>query len=69
MLGIEAMGSLLSQYIDGTERIILYISRTVLPNEKNWSIQQLEALGIIWACETVRPYIIGTKVLIITDHK
>jgi hypothetical protein len=66
---IEGLGAILSQTIDGTERIILYISRTVQPNEKNWSIQQLEALGIIWACETVRPYIIGTKVLIITDHK
>ena len=66
---IEGLGAILSQTIDGTERIILYISRTVQPNEKNWSIQQLEALGIIWACETVRPFIIGTKVLIITDHK
>lgn len=66
---IEGLGAVLSQTIDGTEIIILYISRTVQPNEKNWSIQQLEALGIIWACETVRPYIIGTKVLIITDHK
>jgi hypothetical protein len=66
---IDGLGAVLSQVIDGEERIILYISRTVQPNEKNWSIQQLEALGIIWACETVRPYIIGTRVLIITDHK
>jgi hypothetical protein len=34
-----------------------------------WSIQQLEALAIIWACETVRAYIIGSKALIKTDHK
>ncbi len=66
---IDGLGAVLSQVIDGEERIILYISRTVQPNEKNWSIQQLEALGIIWACETVRPYIIGTRVLIITDQK
>jgi transposase InsO family protein len=66
---IDGLGAVLSQVIDGEERIILYISRTVQPDEKNWSIQQLEALGIIWACETVRPYIIGTRVLIITDHK
>jgi hypothetical protein len=36
---IEGLGAILSQTIDGTERIILYISRTVQPNEKNWSIQ------------------------------
>ena len=29
----------------------------------------MEALAIIWACENVRPYIIGSKVLIKTDHK
>ena len=65
----EGLGATLAQRIDGQEHVIQYISRTVQPNEKNWSIQQLEALGIIWACETVRPYIIGTKVLFRTDHK
>ena len=66
---IDGLGAVLSQVINNEERIILYIIRNVQPNKKNWSIQQLEALGIIWACETVRPYIIGTRVLIITDHK
>jgi hypothetical protein len=66
---IDGLGAVLSQVINNEERIILYIIRNVQPNEKNWSIQQLEALGIIWACETVRPFIIVTRVLIITDHK
>ena len=65
---IDGLGAILSQVIDNEEPIILCISRTVQPNEKNWSIQ-LEALGIIWACEKVRQYIIGTRVLINTDHK
>ena len=56
-------------YTNGTERVIQYINRTVQPNEKKLNIQQLKALEIIWACETVRPYIFGTKVLIFTDHK
>jgi hypothetical protein len=38
-------------------------------NQTNWNVQQLEALAIIWACETLRAYIIGSKVLIKTDHK
>ena len=58
----EGLGATLAYRIDGQEHVVQYISRTVQPNEKNWSIQQLEALCIIWACETVRPYIIGTKV-------
>jgi hypothetical protein len=48
---IDGLGSVLSQEINGEEQIILYISRTVQPNEKAWSISQLEA--IIWACETI----------------
>ena len=66
---IEGLGATLSQIINSREQVIQYISRSLQPNEKNWSIQQLEALAIIWACETVRAYIIGSKVLIKTDHK
>ena len=66
---IEGLGATLSQIINSREQVIQYISRSLQPNEKNWSIQQLEALAIIWTCETVRAYIIGSKVLIKTDHK
>ena len=66
---IEALGATLSQIIKSEEQVIQYLSRTVQPNERHWCIQQLEALAIIWACETVRPYIIGSKVRIRTDHK
>jgi hypothetical protein len=44
---IDGLGAVLSQEINGEEQIILYISRTVQPNEKAWSIQQIEALAII----------------------
>ena len=59
----------MQHYLRSLIQVVQYISRSLQPNEKNWSIQQLEALAIIWACETVRAYIIGTKVLIKTDHK
>ncbi len=44
---IDGLGAVLSQEINGEEQIILFISRTVQPNEKAWSIQQIEALAII----------------------
>ena len=66
---IDGLGGTLSQIVNSEEKVIQYISRSLQPNEKNWNIQQLEALAKIWACENVRPYIIGSKVLIKTDHK
>ena len=65
----EGLGAAPSQDINGKEQVIQYISRTVQRNEKKRNIQQLEALAIIWVCETVKPYIIGTQVFIFTDHK
>ena len=66
---LDGLGATLSQIIDSQERVIQYLSRTLQPSERHWPIQQLEALAIIWACESSRAFIIGTKVLIKTDHK
>ena len=60
---------MLCQRIDEEERVILYISRTLQENERKWTVREKEALGIIWACEQFRPYIIGSKFTVETDHE
>ena len=65
----EGLGATLSQMIDEKERIIQYLSRTVLPNEKKWPVRELEALAIVWACGMCRQYVIGTHFIIETDHE
>ena len=55
--------------IKGVNRINCYLSRTLQPGERKWNIRELEALGILWALETLRPYLIGFKFTVVTDHE
>lgn len=65
----NGIGAVLTQVLDGQERVVMYISRTLQPAEQKWCVREKEALAIIFACESFRPYLIGTKFTIQTDHQ
>ncbi len=66
---MEGLGAVLCQVIDGKERVVQYISRTVTPQEqKNFSSNDLELAAIVWACDTFRPYVEGRHFILRTDH-
>lgn len=48
---------------------IAFASRTVQPAEKNYSITELELLGIVYACQQFRIYILDFPVKVYTDHQ
>ena len=63
------ISGILCQRIDGKEKVILYLSRTLTSGERKWHARELEALTIMWSCETLRPYLIGEHFIVETDHQ
>ncbi|CAB1101076.1 unnamed protein product [Ectocarpus sp. CCAP 1310/34] len=67
---IDGFGASLEQeQLDGSVRPIVYISRATLPAERNWTVLDLEAGGIVWAIKRLRGYLWSTKSIIYSDHK
>ena len=49
-------------------RTIYYARKTVNEAQENYSTTEKEMLAIVFACEKFRPYILGSHVIIHTDH-
>ena len=62
------LGPMITQKIDGVEKVLAFASRAIHKNEKNYSVTEKECLSVKWACEKFRGYIEGEKFTIITDH-
>ena len=63
-----AMGARLGQRIDKMFKTIYYSSKTFNEAQENYSTTEKEMLATVLACENFRPYILGSHVIIHTDH-
>ena len=63
-----AMGAVLGQRKEKIFRAIYYASRTFNVAQENYSTTEKEMLAIVFACEKFRPYILGSHVIVHTDH-
>ena len=63
-----AMGTVLGQRKEKILRTIYYASRTFNEAQENYSTTEKEILAIVFYCEKFRQYILGSHVIIHTDH-
>ena len=63
-----AMGVVLGQKTDKMFRAIYYASKTFNEAQENYSTTEKEMLAMVFACEKFRPYILGSHVIIHTNH-
>ena len=63
-----AMGAVLGQRKEKIFRAIYYASRTFNEAQENYSTTENEMLAIVFACEKFRPYILGSHIIVHTDH-
>ena len=63
-----AMGAVLGQRNEKIFRTIYYASRTFNEAQENYSTTEKEMLAVVFACEKFRQYILGSHVIIHTDH-
>ena len=63
-----ALGAILSQRKDRKLHVIYYASRTLNDAQINYATTEKELLDIVFAFDKFRSYLIGSKVIVYTDH-
>ena len=63
-----SMGVVLGQRAYKTFRAIYYARKTFNEAQENYSTIEKEMLAIVFTCEMFRPYILGSHVIVHTDH-
>ena len=63
-----AVGAILGQTKDKKHHAITYASKTLTRAQLNYAMIEKELLAVVFAINKVRPYLVGTKVIIYTNH-
>ncbi|XP_050101964.1 uncharacterized protein LOC126582037, partial [Malus sylvestris] len=63
-----ALGAVLGQRKDKQPHVIYYASRTLNDAQLNYSTTEKELIAVVFALDKFRSYLLGTKVIIYTDH-
>ena len=64
----HAVGAVLGQRKDKKLHVIYYASKTLDEAQQNYATTEKELLAIVFAFEKFRSYLVGSKVIVYTDH-
>ncbi|XP_074305533.1 uncharacterized protein LOC141640750 [Silene latifolia] len=63
-----AVGAVLGQMVDRKNHVIYYTSKTLDQTQCGYSTTEKEMLAIVHAVENFRQYLVGSKVVVYSDH-
>ena len=63
-----AVGAVLGQRIDKKPTAICYASKTLVDAQLNYTTTEKELLVVVFALEKFRSYVLGSKIIVYTDH-
>jgi hypothetical protein len=63
-----AVGAVLGQRIEKLPHVIYYASRTLNDTQLNYSTIEKELLAVVFALDKFRSYLLGSKIIIYSDH-
>jgi hypothetical protein len=63
-----AVGAILGQRRDKLLHVIYYASHVLNPTQMNYATTEKELLAVVYAFDKFRSYLLGTKVIVYTDH-
>nr|CAN81251.1 hypothetical protein VITISV_031915 [Vitis vinifera] len=62
------MGAVLGQREDGKPYVIYYASKTLNEAQRNYTTTEKELLAVVFALDKFRAYLVGSSVVVFTDH-
>jgi hypothetical protein len=63
-----AVGAVLGQRKDKKPYVIYYASKTLNSTQMNYTTTEKELLAVVFACDKFRSYLVGSSVVIFSDH-
>jgi hypothetical protein len=63
-----AMGAVLGQRVGKLPHVIYYASKTLMDAQVNYTTTEKELLAFVFALDKFRSYLLGSKVIIYSDH-